>query len=278
MKAATKVREIEKADYDTTHKDYSESIDALERAIAVLKKQAYTRAQASALIEVSSLRNLQLIPQDAKSAITAFLQQDPDEGLAISAPEAAGYEFQSSGIVEMLEKLLDKFISERTTLEKEEMNAHQAYKMLTMDLQAQVDQATAEKEAKATTKAKKLEAKANAQGDKKDTEATRKADSTYLADLVATCDQKASDFDARQELRAQELEAISKAMEIISSGAVAGSAEKHLPGLVQQPESLVQLRSESAQRQNQAEAARFLRSRATSLNSRVLSSIAQHAS
>merc|ERR1719327_2268283 len=33
VKAATKVREIEKADYDTTHKDYSESIDALERAI-----------------------------------------------------------------------------------------------------------------------------------------------------------------------------------------------------------------------------------------------------
>merc|ERR1719163_53409 len=31
IKAATKVREIEKADYDTTHKDYSESVDALER-------------------------------------------------------------------------------------------------------------------------------------------------------------------------------------------------------------------------------------------------------
>merc|ERR1719387_1930651 len=31
IKAATKVREIEKADYDTTHKDYSESIDAPER-------------------------------------------------------------------------------------------------------------------------------------------------------------------------------------------------------------------------------------------------------
>merc|ERR1719207_358590 len=39
IKAATKVREIEKADYDATHKDYSESIDALQRAIAVLKKQ-----------------------------------------------------------------------------------------------------------------------------------------------------------------------------------------------------------------------------------------------
>merc|ERR1719389_749059 len=33
-KAATEVREMENADYLTTHKDYSESVDALERAIA----------------------------------------------------------------------------------------------------------------------------------------------------------------------------------------------------------------------------------------------------
>merc|ERR1719440_1169747 len=39
VKAATKVREVEKADYDKRHADYSESIDALERAIAVIKKQ-----------------------------------------------------------------------------------------------------------------------------------------------------------------------------------------------------------------------------------------------
>merc|ERR1719160_1725745 len=47
IKAATSVRGIEKADYDATHADYSESIDALQRAIAVLKKQAYDRKQAS---------------------------------------------------------------------------------------------------------------------------------------------------------------------------------------------------------------------------------------
>merc|ERR1719197_2418983 len=34
VRAATKVRELEKADYDATHTDYSESVDALERAIA----------------------------------------------------------------------------------------------------------------------------------------------------------------------------------------------------------------------------------------------------
>merc|ERR1719460_959252 len=47
VEAATNVRKLEKTDYETTHADYSESIDALQRAIAVLKKQAYDRGQVS---------------------------------------------------------------------------------------------------------------------------------------------------------------------------------------------------------------------------------------
>merc|ERR1719181_1652110 len=185
QKAATKVREIEKADYDATHKDYSESVDALERAIAVLKKQAHDRKQAGSLVQVSALKNLNLIPEDAKKAIDAFLStdEDPAEGLAVAAPEANAYEFQSSGIVEMLEKLLDKFIDERTTLEKEEMNSRQAFEMLMQDLKAQIGQATTDRGEKAETKAKMLQAKADAEGDLQDTTTTRDADSKYLADL-----------------------------------------------------------------------------------------------
>ena len=63
---------------------------------------------------VAALKQLSLIPADAKKAIDAFLQApSDDEGLAVSAPEANAYEFQSSGVIEMLEKLLDKFIDER---------------------------------------------------------------------------------------------------------------------------------------------------------------------
>merc|ERR1719512_586782 len=273
-KAATKVRNMEKTDYDATHKDYSESIDALERAIAVLKKQAYDRKQAS-FAQLSSLRTLSLIPDDAKKAIDAFLQQEPDEGLAVSAPEAYGYEFQSQGVIEMLEKLLDKFISERTVLEKEEMNSVHAFEMLIQDLTAQVEQATQDRTEKAETKAKKLQAKADAEGDLTETTATRDADKKYLADLTATCEQKASDFAARQQLRTEELEAIAKAIEIISSGAVSGNADKYLPTLVQR-KALVSLRADS-QSQTQSHAAAYLKVMAKQLNSRVLLAVADHA-
>jgi hypothetical protein len=138
--AATKVRSIEKTDYDALHKDYSESVDALERAIAVLKKQAYDRKQASSLVQVAALKKLSLVPADAKAAITAFLEQEPAaEGLEVSAPDAYGYEFQSHGVIDMLSKLHDKFVGERTDLEKKEMNSKHAHDMLVQDLTAQID-------------------------------------------------------------------------------------------------------------------------------------------
>merc|ERR1712032_865659 len=98
---------------------------------------------------------------------------------------------------------------------------------------------------KAETKAKKLQAKADAEGDLEDTIKTRDADQKYLDDLTATCEQKATDFESRQQLRAEEIEAIEKAIEIISSAAVAGNAQKHLPTLVQaQASALAQLRTD----------------------------------
>jgi DNA repair exonuclease SbcCD ATPase subunit len=253
------------------HKDYSESVDALQRAIAVLKKQAHDRTQKASLLQ---LKQLNLIPAEAKKTIDIFLQNVEPEGLAVSAPEANGYEFQSSGVVEMLEKLLDKFVDERTTLEKEEMNSKHAYDMLMQDLQAQITQATQDRDEKAETKAAKLQAKADAQGDLKDTTTTRDADAKYLADLTATCEQKASDFESRQQLRADEIVAVEKAIEIISSGAVAGNANKHLPTMLQKS-SFAQLRSNSGTKA-QARVALYLAAQAKKLNSRVLSALATH--
>jgi len=275
IKAATKVRDLERTDFEALHKDYSESVDALQRAITVMKTQAYDRPQAevqASLAQVSALRSLRLVPQEAKRTIEAFLDQS-SAGEAAGAPEAYGYEFQSHGIIETLEKLLDKFVQERTALEKEEMNAKHAFDMLVQDLRAQIEQATQDKNQKSATKAKKLQAKADAEDDLEETTATRDADVKYLKELQATCAQKAADFESRQELRAQEIVALTKAVEIISSEAVAGSAETHLPSLAQQGASLAALRAD-LRSGAQSKAAAFLRLRAGQLQSRALAAAA----
>ena len=257
--AATSVRDMEKGDYDALHKDYSESVDALERAIQVLKKQAYDRPQAEAM-----LLQLAVVPMKAeqKSALTAFLQQEPT---------ADGYEFQSTSIIDMLAKLLDEFIDQRTDLEKKEMNSKHAYDMLMQDLTAQIQNAETAVSDKKATKGAKLQAAADAESDYKDTKANKEEDEKYLSDLVATCEQKASDFENRQQLRADELAAIEKATEILSSGAVMGNAEKHLPQMFLQMKVAHKLTND----ENQWKAVEYLKMRATQLNSRILSQLVQ---
>jgi len=272
QKAATAVRGIEKSDYDTTHKDYSESVDALQRAIAVLKKQAHDRKQASSLAQVAALKDLVLIPDKAKKIINAFLSTEEDvEDEA--APEANAYEDQSHGVVDMLEKLLDKFIDERVTLEKEEMNSKHAFDMLMQDLTAQIAQGKTDRGEKAEAKAKQLQAKADNTGDLNDTTTSKAADAKFLGDLTATCSQKSSDFESRQQLRAEEIVAVEKAIEILGSGAVAGNAAKHLPGLLQKSSTMAQLRA-SGMSPAQQKTAFYLQEQAKSLNSRVLSALA----
>jgi ribosome-binding ATPase YchF (GTP1/OBG family) len=94
----------------------------------------------------------------------------------------------------MLEKLLDKFVVERTTIEKEEMEAVHNFEMITQELTMQIAQATKDREEKSAIKAKKLQAKADAEGDLQDTTTTMQEDQKYLDDLVATCEQKGDDL------------------------------------------------------------------------------------
>merc|ERR1719171_453666 len=72
FKASSKVRQIEHSDYVATHKDYSESIDALGEGIATLKKQAHdTKQAAAALMQISSKKYT--IPAELQSKIESFL-------------------------------------------------------------------------------------------------------------------------------------------------------------------------------------------------------------
>merc|ERR1712159_258880 len=100
FKAASKVREIEHTDYVATHKDYTQSINALDEGIATLKKQAVDVKQAAASLMQLSDTSLE-IPPETKQVVDSFIAQDngSDENLAVAAPEANAYEFQAQGIV-----------------------------------------------------------------------------------------------------------------------------------------------------------------------------------
>merc|ERR1719409_1131525 len=269
-KSATTVRDAERADFTATVTDYTESIDAVSGAINVLKKQARDKTQA-ALLQVHSLK---LVPLASKKALTSFLQQDPE--LAVSAPEANAYEFQSGGVVDMLEKLNDEFSGKKTDLEKEELGAQQGFEQIMQQLADNIENAEFEIAKKTKHRAETQQNKSDMEGELAQTTADRDEDQKYLDDTVALCTQKTADFEARQKLRSEELDAISKAIEIISSQAVAGSGEKHLPALLQiqkKTGALAQLRS-SQMSPAQEKVASFLTEQARKTGSRLLSEMA----
>ncbi|CAL1146736.1 unnamed protein product, partial [Cladocopium goreaui] len=102
--AASKVRETERKDFQAMLKDYTESVDAIGRALKVLKAQA-----APALVQLKSLE----LPEHASRGLNALLSEGSEEQLG-----EPSYEFQSGGVVAMLQKLEDKFLEERLQLEK----------------------------------------------------------------------------------------------------------------------------------------------------------------
>lgn len=276
IKAATNVRRIEKADFEALHEDYSESVDALMSATATLRKQSGDRTQQSGLMQISTLQSLTLIPASAKKAIDAFVQMgDGLESLAMGAPEANAYEFQSAGVISMLEKLLDKFIDERRIIEKGEQNSQDAFEVLIKDLDDQIVTANQRRNAKAVSVSKQLEMKADNKGERSDEFSLKGADTKYKKDLQGQCKVKTLAFEARQKLRADEIIALEKAITIISGEVVAGKEAKHFPTMLQKNgTAFPQLRSSS---KSWNPVAVYLQDQAAKLNNRMLAEIAEHA-
>merc|ERR1719261_1622407 len=220
-----------------------------------------------------------MVSARARAVINSFLALHSESESEASAPEANAYEFQSSSVIIMLEKLRAKFKEQLLALEKEEMNSKANFQVLKQKLTDDIGADKAAVEAKNSAKAGRLEDAATAKADKEATEMTKAEDEKVLSDTNAECAARSDEFEKNQRVRADEIVAIEKAVEILSSSAVKGNAEKYLPAA-----SLAQLRSATAlvnfrsQRSKDADVTRkvveFLQGRAQKLGSRYLSMIA----
>merc|ERR1719162_836264 len=140
------------------------------------------------------------------------------------APAVAAYESQSGGIVDMLEKLEKKFKEELDTVETEESNKAHAYDLEMLHLKNSIEAANADRSKKIEQKAQRAADSAEAKGVLADAKRDLEAAEKFLVDMTTTFRQKSTAFEMNQKVRTEELAAISKAVEIISSGSVSGAA------------------------------------------------------
>jgi len=281
--AAHVVRAQENEDYNLMHQNYSESISAIAKATAALKKQAFDRPGTSSALVQSLVKNGH-VPVAAGRAMQAFLERDSEEPEVdltpsfAAPPEAHAYEARSHSVIDILEELAGKFRDEVYALEKEEMQRKHAYETLVQDLRGSMDAGKASIESKTKNQAKNKELSADANSDLQDTSTTREDDNTYLTDLVATCQSKTTDYESRQLLRKDEMTALSKAIEILTGNTVSGAAEKHLPAALirKNASSLAQVRTSGSPKTQAAvaAAAAYLQSASKRLGSRSLAALA----
>jgi uncharacterized protein YoxC len=246
LETQTAEREKGHKDFIAEQQDYGESVDALERAVAVL--QAKSANIPAALLQV---RNLPGISVQVKNVIQTALEltdagiqgrhpvasllgtsqhgaakQEPSP-LDYEAPEAAAYEFQSGGIIEMLKKLKDEFVSKKSECEKEEMNSQHAFEMIRQDLTKSIENAKDSIGQKSALKSDKEGKSATLSKQATSLEQVKASDEKLFADTKVECGEKAESFEEKQQLRAEEIQALEKAIEILSGEDVAGGA-KHL--------------------------------------------------
>jgi len=236
--ATQKQREADHAEFVAEEQDFSESVDAIERALQILAKQDYDRPAASAaLVQVTSNQQL---PERARSVVSAFVslldegKKDPLGGMEYSAPEANAYEFQSGGVVATLKKLRDEFRSKLADRQKEEVNSQHASDMIVMDLTDSFENAQSDRARRTQKKAQRAEKKAAEEKQLKGTMAVKASDETTLSETKTECTEKSLSYEEKQKLRAEEIEALQKATEILRSPEVSGNAEKHL-AMAQRP-------------------------------------------
>jgi len=232
-KAAEAQRVKDHAAFVEESTDYGESIDALDRAILVMEEKNRDIPGAGASLIQTAVTDKRL-PAKAQSLISAFLGLE--DGDSFEPPEANAYEAQSGGIIEMLKKLKDEFRAKLGECQKEEMNSNHAFNMVKQDLIDSIDNANKDIEEKTADKEAKKE---NIAEDKKElasTEECKAEDEHLLKNLAVECEEKTLSFQEKQKLRDDEIEAIGKAIEILSGDDVSGNAAEHL-GFAQETEA-----------------------------------------
>eukprot|EP00441_Pelagodinium_beii_P026977 CAMPEP_0197655894 /NCGR_PEP_ID=MMETSP1338-20131121/39731_1 /TAXON_ID=43686 ORGANISM="Pelagodinium beii, Strain RCC1491" /NCGR_SAMPLE_ID=MMETSP1338 /ASSEMBLY_ACC=CAM_ASM_000754 /LENGTH=681 /DNA_ID=CAMNT_0043231635 /DNA_START=80 /DNA_END=2125 /DNA_ORIENTATION=- len=288
LENATAVRKEEHEDYTKALKDYDDTLAAMAKALTLVTSSSTDRAQV-ALLQLSEAVNkskAKITPSEASQYLDNFLrgvdvpaESKPSasllsEPVVVSEPEALGYEHHSGGIIGLLNELTTQFKKERNTLKMEELKKKNTFLTLAAGLKQDIDDASDDKSRKESRRGVLLEEKATNEGDLEETKTVLAADTKYKKDLEMDWKKQAADFAARQKLRAEELVAVKKAIELISGESVAGSAEKHLPKLLQVDTALALLTAKQLRASPVQKLAQFLQQEAQRLESKQLAALA----
>jgi len=236
LKEATAIREKEVADFEKAEAELVDTVDTLDRAVAILEREMAKSPGSFAQIDTTNTKMLAqalgaVVEAAAfsghdKTKLMALVQsKDDDDDLDMGAPAAAVYESKSGSIVDVLADMKDKADSELDELRKAEGNAKHNFNMLKQSLDDQIAADSTDLDQEKSSKAEAEEGKATAEGDLVVTTKELADVTAELATASANCMQTAADHEATVAARNEELGVIAEARKIIAE-ATGGAVEQ----------------------------------------------------
>merc|ERR1719188_28166 len=227
---ATSIREKELAEFNGQEKELLEAVTALKSAVTVLEKHqggAFLQMPggSSAMNVAVTLQRLMmhhtdrlegLLTHKERKAAAAFIQA-PDAFVQADAnPALASYAPQSGEIFGILQQMKEAFEKDLSEAQKQELANQKAYDELKAAKVEQIEAGQALIDKKSEEKAETDERLANSKVELEETEESLAADEKFMVMLKEKCSMTDDEWEERQKTRAAEMEAVSKALAIIS--------------------------------------------------------------
>jgi len=225
---ATAIREKQLAEFNAEEKDLLESISALKAAVTVLSKHqggAFLQLPQSHILGVAAtiqhemqkhsvlLRGI--ITPSQKRAAASFIQS-PQDYFDAKPTFKQSYAPQSGEIFGILTQMLETFEANLSQSQKEEMENQRAYEDLKAAKEAEISAGQEQIDKKTAELAVTDEKNAQAQEDIEDTKKSLSADEEFLMMLKEKCSMTDKEWEERQKTRQLEMEAVSKALAVLS--------------------------------------------------------------
>jgi len=277
---ATAIRQKQLAEFNEEEKDALEAISALKAAITVLSKHNSLLqipkshiAGIAASVQNQMQKHSSLLAgvlTHAERKIVASFVQSPEDYFDASPTFKQSYAPQSGEIFGILKQMLETFENNLSASQKEEMANQKAYE----DLKAAKEDEIAAGQAQIDTKTQELadtdEKNAQAKEDIEDTKNTLSADEQFLMMLKEKCSMTDAEWEERQKTRQLEMEAVSKALAVLSTDDAHDLFTKTFnPSLLQKESSMQSDRRSQASKLLQAVAQKLNNPRLATLAVRV---------
>jgi len=225
---ATSLREKQLAEFNAEEKDLLQSITALKSAVTVLQKhhssllqmpRSHTLGVAATLQH--ELRQhkalLQGVLTPSQRRVAAAFIQAPEDYVDAAPSFKQSYAPQSGEIFGILRQMQETFEANLGKSQEDEAANSKAYEDLKAAKESEIKAAQEQLDAKTQHLAETDESNAHAKEDLADTKASLSADEEFLATLKSKCSRTDKEFEVRQKARQVEMEAVSKAIAVLSS-------------------------------------------------------------